>query len=156
MTAQLALVTYCALTRQELFAYFTSSPSTLYVETQLQVRTTALDQNVMSAGSTAVGQRMVKQSTVSNSSNEVLPLATDLLSPQGTFSLVNAVRPLAGNGSITVSIAFLPQVSLCLYSHFMPCILTAILPGGSSYSVSLSSGCIVTLVSSLWLHTRLC
>lgn len=61
-----------------------------------------------------MGQRVVKQLVVTNSGNQLLPLSTDLLSPEGTFSLVNAVRPLQAQGTSTVSVAFLPQV--CVYS----------------------------------------
>lgn len=59
-----------------------------------------------------MGQRLVKQLEVTSSSSQVLPLSTDLLSPEGTFSLVNAVRPLQAQGSSTLSVAFLPQVRL--------------------------------------------
>ena len=61
-----------------------------------------------------MGQRVIKQLEVTNSSSQELPLSTDLLSPEGTFSLVNAVRPLQAQGTSTLSIAFLPQV--CVYS----------------------------------------
>lgn len=57
-----------------------------------------------------MGQRVVKQIMVTNTSNELLPLSTDLLSPEDTFSLVNAARPLAAQGRSALSIAFLPQV----------------------------------------------
>ena len=62
-----------------------------------------------------MGQRLVKQLQVTSSSSQVLLLSTDLLSPEGTFNLVNAVRPLQAQGTSTLSVAFLPQV--CLYSY---------------------------------------
>lgn len=67
----------------------------------------------VTAGSSAVGQRVVKRLAVTSSSPEVLPLSTDLLSSEGTFSLVNAVRPLQAEGVSHLSVAFLPQVCWC-------------------------------------------
>ncbi len=62
------------------------------------------------AGSTAVGQRVVKQVRVTSSSREALSLSADLLSSLGTFSVVNAVRSLAPQGRSTLLLDFTPQV----------------------------------------------
>ncbi|KAL0048978.1 hypothetical protein WJX82_003679 [Trebouxia sp. C0006] len=60
-------------------------------------------------GSSAVGQRVVKQLRVTSSSPSPLPLSADLLSPQCTFTVVNAVRPLAPQGQSTLLLDFTPQ-----------------------------------------------
>lgn len=62
-------------------------------------------------GSSAVGQRVVKQLRVTSSSPSHLPLFADLLSPQRTFTVMNAVRPLAPQGQSILLLDFTPQVS---------------------------------------------
>ncbi|DBA92223.1 hypothetical protein WJX77_001787 [Trebouxia sp. C0004] len=59
-------------------------------------------------GSSAVGQRAVKQLRVTSSSPSALPLFADLLSPQRTFTVVNAVRPMAPQGQSTILLDFTP------------------------------------------------
>ncbi|KAA6423269.1 MAG: flagellar associated [Trebouxia sp. A1-2] len=60
-------------------------------------------------GSSAVGQRVVKQLRVTSSSPSHLPLFADLLSPQRTFTVMNAVRPLAPQGQSILLLDFTPQ-----------------------------------------------
>ena len=67
--------------------------------------------SVTCSGSSAVGQRVVRQVKLTSSSRGALPLSADLLGPQHTFTVVNAVRPVAPQGRSTLLLDFTPQVS---------------------------------------------
>ena len=67
---------------------------------------------LLHAGSSAVGQRVVRQATVSSSSSEALQLTADVLSSQATYSVVNALRPIGPQGRCTLTLDFTPQVTV--------------------------------------------